>query len=103
MFNKSFEGTAGGGEYQRIKSRLLGLLALNLSHGDVQLLVGGGKSQIMQISWGKRTTGVGQILKELQFVYVQHSFLKGTASRVFHWSVVLIKSRAIFLSSRCSL
>lgn len=54
MFNKSFEGTAGGGEYQRIKSRLLGLLALNLSHGDVRLLVGGGKSQIMQISWGKK-------------------------------------------------
>lgn len=28
-------------------------------------------------------------------MYFQHSFLKGIASRAFHWSVVLIKSRAI--------
>ena len=44
----------GGGEYQRRKCRLLGLLALNLSHGDLRLLVGGGKRQIMQMSWEKK-------------------------------------------------
>ena len=51
----------------------------------------------------KVATRVGGILKELLFVYFQHLFLKGTASRVFHWSMVLIKSRAICLFSRCSL
>lgn len=97
MLNKSFWVKNGGDEHQRMFS------GPKFDHEDFLLLVRGKEADHAHALGKQRATRVGQIFKELHFIYFKQSFLKGTASRVFHWSVVLIKSRAICLSSRCSL